>query len=40
MFLLNVFTKGDRANLSQAERNMLRTRLPVLVAAYRSRNET
>lgn len=35
VFLLNVFTKGDRANLSPAERNALAAILPRLAAAYR-----
>lgn len=35
LFLLNVFTKGDRANLSQAERNELRSILSQLAETYR-----
>lgn len=35
VFLLNVFSKGERANLSQAERNILRVVLADLAAAYR-----
>ncbi len=34
MFLLNVFAKGDRVDLSQAERNELRTMLATLVRRY------
>ncbi|HEY8612369.1 MAG TPA: type II toxin-antitoxin system RelE/ParE family toxin [Roseomonas sp.] len=37
VFLLNAFTKGERANLSQAERNTLAAILPRLADAYRSR---
>jgi hypothetical protein len=35
VFLLNVFTKGERADLSQAERNELREVLSGVAAAYR-----
>ena len=35
IFLLNVFAKGDRANLSQGERNELRTILSKLAQTYR-----
>ena len=35
VFLLNVYTKGDQANLSAAERNTLAAILPRLAAAYR-----
>ena len=35
VFLLNVFTKGDRANLSKAEQNALQTRLAKLPDTYR-----
>jgi hypothetical protein len=35
LFLLNVFTKGDRSNLSKAEQNALRTILPKIVESYR-----
>ena len=35
VFLLTVFAKGDRANLSKAERNELRAVLMDLVAEYR-----
>jgi hypothetical protein len=35
VFLLNVFAKGDRVDLSQAERNELRDELAGLAADYR-----
>ena len=35
LFLLNVFTKGDRANLSKAEQNTLRAILSKMAATYR-----
>lgn len=35
VFLLNVFTKGDRANISKAERNTLRTILSKMADIYR-----
>jgi len=35
VFLLNVFAKGDRVDLSQAERNELRKELEGLAADYR-----
>ena len=35
VFLLNVFSKGDRVDLSQAERNELRRELGGLAADYR-----
>lgn len=35
LFLLNVFTKGDRANLSKADQNMLRTILSKMADTYR-----
>ena len=35
LFLLNVFAKGDRVDLSQAERNALREELAGLAADYR-----
>jgi hypothetical protein len=38
VFLLNVFGKGDRANLSKAEVNMLRTILGRIVDAYRGKD--
>jgi hypothetical protein len=35
LFLLNVFTKNDRANLSQSERNELRDILADMASFYR-----
>jgi hypothetical protein len=35
VFLLNVFTKGDRANLSKAEQNALRIILVKMAETYR-----
>jgi hypothetical protein len=35
LFLLNVFTKGDRSNLSKAEQNALRMILSKIVESYR-----
>jgi hypothetical protein len=35
LFLLGVFGKGEKANLSKAERNELRKILSALAAAYR-----
>jgi hypothetical protein len=37
LFLLNVFAKNERANLSKAERNEMRKLLPRLIAGYRKR---
>ena len=37
MFLLNVFAKNDKANLTKAERNEMKTLLPRLVARYQKR---
>jgi hypothetical protein len=37
VFLLNVFAKGDKVNLSAAERNALRSILSELVEEYRGR---
>ncbi len=37
-FLLAVFRKGDKGNLSQAERNTLASVLPRLAGAYRDRS--
>jgi hypothetical protein len=34
VFLLNVFAKGDRANLTQGERNTLQSMLSKLAAIY------
>src|ERR1041384_8261716 len=39
VFLLAIFTKGERANLSKAERNELRQLLAGLVAEYEERAE-
>jgi hypothetical protein len=38
VFLLNVFGKGDRANLSKAEVNALRTILGRIIEAYRGKD--
>lgn len=35
VFLLTLFTKGERANLSQAERNAIRDAMPALLRPYR-----
>lgn len=35
VFLLTVFTKGERANLSDADRNAIRDTLPSLLRPYR-----
>ena len=35
VFLLTMFAKGDRADLSQAQRNELRSILPLIVEEYR-----
>ena len=35
VFLLNVFAKGDKVNLTQAERNALKQILSAIVTAYR-----
>lgn len=35
VFLLTVFTKGERANLSDADRNAIRDALPALLRPYR-----
>jgi hypothetical protein len=37
VFLLTVFAKGERTNLTKAERNELRQVLATLAAAYRER---
>jgi len=37
LFLLNVFAKNERANLTKAERNEMKALLPRLVAGYRRR---
>lgn len=37
LFLLNVFAKNEKASLTKAERNEMKTLLPRLVAGYRKR---
>lgn len=37
LFLLNVFAKNEKANLTNAERNEIKKLLPRLVAGYRKR---
>jgi len=37
LFLLNVFTKNEKANLTKAERNEMKELLPRLIAGYRKR---
>ena len=37
LFLLNVFAKNEKANLTKAERNEMRKLLPRLIAGYRKR---
>jgi hypothetical protein len=37
LFLLNVFAKNEKVNLSQAERNQIKALLPRLVSGYRKR---
>ena len=37
LFLLNVFTKNEKSDLSKAERNELKKLLPRLVAGYQKR---
>jgi hypothetical protein len=37
LFLLNVFAKNEKVNLSQAERNQMKILLPRLVSGYRKR---
>ena len=37
LFLLNVFAKNEKANLSKAERNELKQLVPRLVAGYQKR---
>ena len=39
VFLLNVFAKGDKVNLTQAERNVLKKILGDVAEAYRNRKE-
>jgi hypothetical protein len=37
LFLLNVFGKNEKANLTKAERNGMRKLVPRLIAGYRNR---
>jgi len=37
LFLLTVYAKNQKANLTKAERNELNTLVPVLVATYAAR---
>ena len=37
LFLLNVFAKNEKANLTNAERNEMKKLLPRLIAGYRKR---
>ena len=37
LFLLNVFAKNEKPNLTKAERNEMKTVLPRLIAGYRKR---
>lgn len=37
LFLLNVFAKNEKPNLTKAERNEMKTLLPRLIAGYRKR---
>jgi len=37
LFLLNVFAKNEKANLTKAERNEMKALVPRLVAGYRKR---
>ena len=37
LFLLNVFAKNEKPNLTKAERNETKTLLPRLIAGYRKR---
>ena len=39
VFLITVFSKGERANLSQSERNNLRAMTKVIVAEYRAKKD-
>ncbi len=38
LFLLNVFAKNEKANLTKAEQNEMRALVPRLVAGYRSKS--
>jgi hypothetical protein len=37
VFLLTVYAKNDKANLSNSERNAMKRLVPILVAGYRGR---
>jgi len=37
LFLLNVFAKNEKANLTKAERNEMRDLIPRLITGYRKR---
>ena len=37
VFLLNIFAKNEKANLTRAERNEMKRLLPRLIAGYRKR---
>jgi len=37
LFLLNIFSKNEKANLTKAERNEMKSLLPRLVQGYRKR---
>jgi len=37
LFLLNVFAKNEKANLTKAEQNEMRALLPKLIAGYQKR---
>jgi len=37
LFVLNVFAKSERANLTKAARNEMRNLVPRLIAGYRKR---
>ena len=39
LFLLNIFAKNDKANLTKAERNEMKRLLPRLVAGYREKQQ-
>jgi hypothetical protein len=39
VFLITMFTKNEKANLSQKERNTLRQILPEVAKAYRARSK-
>jgi len=37
VFLLAAYAKNEKANLSRAERNVMKRLVPILVAGYRAR---